>query len=244
MENVCVKPVRNVAVVSNVGAGKTSLSEALLYMSGTIPACGSVTQKTTVSDFEPEEHQHRSSVSTSLLHFIWKHTAINLLDPPGALSLLGEPLAALQAVDALIVVLNGNAGVRTELVRVWMRAKELELPALVFVNGFDREGVSFASALEICRKQLECPPIPMVLAVDPGPQFEGVVDLLQLQVIRSGAASMKIDQAPPPPSLVAEVKAARQQLVEAVAETDERLLESYAAQGDLNPDEVIQGLRA
>jgi elongation factor G len=244
MENVCVKPVRNVAIVSNVGAGKTSLTEALLYMSGTIPACGSVAQKTTVSDFEPEEHHHRSSVSTSLLHFVWNHTTINLLDPPGALSLLGEPLAALRAVDALIVVLNGNAGVRTELARVWMRAKELELPALVFVNGFDREGVSLASALDCCRKELECPAIPMVWPVDPGPQFEGVVDVLQSQMIRSGAGFTRIDQAPAPAALDLELKAARQQLVEAVAETDERLLEAYAAQGDLNMEELRQGLRA
>ncbi|MBI3357088.1 MAG: elongation factor G, partial [Nitrospirae bacterium] len=81
MEETRVEPIRNVAIVSNVGAGKTSLSEALLYVSGASPTLGSVAQGTTLSDFEPEELHHRSSTSTSLLQFTWNHTNINLVDP-------------------------------------------------------------------------------------------------------------------------------------------------------------------
>ncbi|MGE3978620.1 MAG: GTP-binding protein, partial [Nitrospira sp.] len=128
METARLEPIRNVAIVSNAGAGKTSLSEALLYAGGAIPMLGSVTHGTTVSDFEPEELRHRNSTSTSLLQFSWNHTNINLIDPPGALDLLGEPLAALHAVDAVILLLSGNMGVRTELARLWARIKELDLP--------------------------------------------------------------------------------------------------------------------
>ena len=94
------RSLRNVAVIANRGAGKTSLAEAILLTTGGIPTLGSVTQGTTVSDFEPEEIHHRSSVSTSLLRCSWNHTTINLLDTPGALSLLGEAITALQAADA------------------------------------------------------------------------------------------------------------------------------------------------
>lgn len=132
MEETRVEPSRNVAIVSNVGAGKTSLSEAVLYLAAAIPSLGSIANGTTVSDFEPEEHHHRSSASTSLLHFHWNHTTINLVDPPGALSLIGEPLAALRGVDAAILVLPAQGGVRTELARAWARIKELGLPCLVF----------------------------------------------------------------------------------------------------------------
>ncbi|MCP9462249.1 MAG: GTP-binding protein, partial [Nitrospira sp.] len=119
MEDIRAVPIRNVAIVSNAGAGKTSLSEALLFVGGAIPTLGSVTEGTTVSDFEPEELHHRCSISTSVLRFSWNHTQVTLLDTPGALSLIGEPLAALQAVDAVIIVLVSQGAVRTELARLW-----------------------------------------------------------------------------------------------------------------------------
>ena len=105
------RSLRNVAVIANRGAGKTSLAEAILLTTGGIPTLGSVTQGTTVSDFEPEEIHHRCSVSTSLLRCSWNHTTINLLDTPGALSLLGEAITALQAADAVIVVLSPAGGI-------------------------------------------------------------------------------------------------------------------------------------
>src|SRR5690349_22726554 len=112
------RSLRNVAIIANRGAGKTSLAEAILLTTGVIPASGSVMQGTTVSDFKPEEIQHRSSVSTSLLRCSWNQTTINLLDTPGALSLLGEAIAALHAVDAVIVVLSPSSGIRSELIRL------------------------------------------------------------------------------------------------------------------------------
>lgn len=243
MNETRVEPVRNVAIVSNAGAGKTSLAEALLYVSGVIPALGSVSQGTTVSDFEPEALHHRSSTSTSLLHWTWNQTAINLLDPPGALSLLGEPLAALRAVDAVIILLDGHTGLRTELSRLWARIKELDLPCLVFVNGLDRDGASLATALEICRTQLECPPVPMVLPMPTEGPPEAVIDLLQDRVVRSAAAP-KAELAPIPAEWHAAAAAGRKTLIEAVAETDEHLLERYVSDGDLGREELLRGLRA
>ena len=176
MEAACLESIRNVAIVSSAGAGKTSLGEALLYTGGAIPSLGSVTQATTVSDFEPEELRHRHSTSTSLLQFSWNHTNINLIDSPGALDLLGEPLAALPAADAVILLLSGNMGVRTELARLWARIKELDLPCLVFVNGLDKEGASFENALETCRQQLGRTPILMTLPVSLDVDLDSVIE--------------------------------------------------------------------
>lgn len=168
METARVESVRNVAIVSSVGAGKTSLCESLLYVSGVTPSLGSVTEGTTVSDFEPEELRHRTSTSTTLLQFNWNQTHINLIDTPGALDLLGEPMAALRAVDAVIIVVSGNSGVRTELVRLWMKIDELGLPCLLFVNGLDREGTSFDNALETCRQHFGFVPLPLTVPVNRG----------------------------------------------------------------------------
>src|SRR5215831_18628445 len=243
METARLEPVRNVAIVSSAGAGKTSLSEVLLYIGGAIPMLGSVTQGTTVSDFEPEELRHRNSTSTSLLQFSWNHTSINLIDPPGALDLLGEPLAALQAVDAVILLLSGNMGVRTELARLWARIKELDLPCLVFVNGLDKEGASFENVLEICRQQLGRAPIPMTVPVNPGVNLHGVIDVRHEKLVRSGPSSAQVEHLPISNDLERVLSGARKQLVEAVAESGETLLETYLTQGDLSQEDLLQGLR-
>ena len=243
METARLEPIRNVAIVSGAGAGKTSLSEALLYAGGAIPALGSVTQGTAVSDFEPEELRHRNSTSTSLLQFSWNHTSINLIDPPGALDLLGEPLAALQAVDAVILLLSGNMGVKTELARLWARIKELNLPCLVFVNGLDKEGASFENALETCRQQLGRAPIPMTLPTRSGTSLDGVLDVRHEKLVRTGPGSPQVEQVQISNDLKNILSGARKQLVEAVAESGETLLETYLAQGDLNKEDLLQGLR-
>lgn len=243
MEEIRIEPVRNIAIVSNLGTGKTSLTEALLYTSGAVPSLGTVLQGTTVSDFEPEELHHHCSASTSLLQFSWNQTAITIVDAPGALSLLGESLAALRAVDALIVVLNPDAGVRTELARLWHRAKELELPCLIFVNGLDREGAELDAALETCRTQFECAPIPMVLPVHSGSGFNSVIDVLEQTLIRSGSLSSKVERVVVPPEMEQAAQRARKQLIEAVAESDEGLLNRYLEQGDLQREQLVQGLR-
>jgi len=243
MEDARTESVRNVALVSNLGAGKTSLSEAILFAVGAIPNLGSISHGTTTSDFEPEEQRHRSSSSTSLLHCTIPHISINLLDPPGALSLIGDTLSALRAADAAILVLNGDGGVRTELARAWSRIADLGLPCLAFVNGLDKPGSSFENALKTCRAQLNCNPVPLVLPLQTGPNFDGVIDLLEGAALYSGPASPKVDSRLIPESFQLAARDARTQLLEAVAETNERLLESYLATNDLGKEELIAGLR-
>lgn len=243
METSRLESIRNVALVSNAGAGKTSLTEALLYVAGTIPMLGSVTQGTTVSDFEPEELRHRSSVSTSLLQFTWSHTSINLIDPPGALDLLGEPLAALQAADAVIVLLSGTMEVRTELARLWARINELDLPCLVFVNGLDKDGASFESALETCRKQLGRIPIPMTVPVNSGMNLDSIIDVRHEKLVRSRPSSTKAEHVSVSSTQENLLREAHQRLVEAVAESGDALLETYLTTGELSQEDFLQGLR-
>jgi elongation factor G len=243
MDTTRLEPIRNVAIASSAGAGKTSLSEALLYVGGAIPMLGSVVHGTTVSDFEPEELRHRTSTSTSLLQFTWNHTNINLIDPPGALDLLGESLAALQAADAVILILSETIGVRTELARLWTRIKELDLPCLVFVNGLDKEDASFEKNLEICRKQLDCVPLPMTIPLNPGISLDSVVDVRHEKLVRSGPSSATVEHLLVSPPLEGMLNRARQQLVEAVAESGETLLETYLTQGELSQEDLLQGLR-
>jgi elongation factor G len=235
--------LRNVVLISSAGAGKTSLAEAMLFAAGAVPHLGSIAQGTTVSDFEPEEVHRRSSVSTSLLRCSWNHTTINLVDPPGALSLLGETIMALQAVDAVVLVVGASSGIRSELVRVWARITALGLPSLLFLNELDKDGVSFDEVVAMCQRDLGIMPLPMSLPYGSGAQLEGVLDLAQQRVIISRTESLTIQQLPIPEHERTLVTDARKRIQEGVAERDDRLLEQYLAVGELTQEDQTDGLR-
>lgn len=237
------RSLRNVAIIANRGAGKTSLAEAMLLTAGAIPSLGSVAQGTTVSDFEPEEIHRRSSVSTSLLRHTWNHTTINLLDTPGALSLLGEAVTALQAVDAVIMVLSPSSGIRSELVRLWSHVKDRRLPCLIFVNELEKETASTEDLLAACQRDLDMTPLPMSCAIKNGGQLQGVIDFLDQTVVHSRADTAKWQPQPVSEGDRDLVAAARKRIQEAAAEADDQLLERYLAAGELAPADLMTGLR-
>ena len=235
--------LRNVVLISSAGAGKTSLAEAMLFAAGAVPQLGSIAQGTTVSDFEPEELHRRSSVSTSLLRCSWNHTIINLVDPPGALSLLGETIMALRAVDAVILVVGISSGIRSELVRIWSRVTALGLPCLVFLNELNNDHVSLDRVVAMCQRDLGIMVLPMSLPYGSGTQLDGVLDLIQQRVITSRKEVPTIQQLPISNNEWTVVGDAWKLVQEGVAEHDDRLLEQYLAVGELTQADLINGLR-
>ncbi len=235
--------LRNVALISSAGAGKTSLAEAMLFAAGAVPHLGSVAQGTTVSDFEPEELHRRSSVSTSLLRCSWNHTTINLIDPPGALTLLGETVMALRAVDAVVLVVGASSGIRSELARVWSRVTALGLPCLLFLNELDKDGASLDGVVATCQRDLGVTPLPISLPYASGAQLEGVLDLVHQRLITSRIEISTSQQLPIPENKRTLVTDARKRIQEEVAERDDRLLEQYLAVGELTQEDLIDGLR-
>jgi elongation factor G len=234
--------LRNVAIISSAGAGKTSLAEAMLFSAGAVPHLGSIAQGTTVSDFEPEELHRRSSVSTSLLHFSWNDTTINLVDPPGALNLLGETAMALRVVDAVILVVGASSGIRSELIRVWSRVKALGLPCLLFLNEMDKDGAAVDGVVAMCQRDLAIKPVPMSLPSGSGVELGGVLDILQQRVIASRTEVPTVQQLPIPEHAMTVIADARKSIQEAAAERDDRLLEQYLAAGELTHKDLIEGL--
>jgi elongation factor G len=236
--------IRNIALVSYTSAGKTSLAEALLYAAGAIPAMGSVAAGNTVSDFEPEETHRKISVSSSVVRFEWKGTTFNLVDTPGALSFLGEAKTALRAVDGVLIVLGASAGVRAELEKIWVTIQELKLPCLLFVNELDKERTAWEPIVQECEKALECKGLPIAIPIGAESKLEGAVDLVGNQAYRPLKEGAKVQQGAVPGELAGAAAEARKKLVEGVAETDDRLVEKYLAEGDLTAEEIASGLKA
>ena len=243
MNDPAARSLRNVAVIGNRGTGKTSLAEALLFTTGAIAHLGSVPQGTTASDFEPEEIRHRSSVSTSLLRCTWNLTTVNFLDTPGALSLLGEAMTALQAADAVIVVLTPASGIRSELLRLWAHVKTRKLPCLMFVNEQDKDS-NEADLLASCQRELDVQPLPMSSTIREGGQVTGVIDFLEQAVILSRPDSPKWQPQAVPDREKAFLAEARKKIQEAAAEADDQLLERYLSVGELARPDLVNGLRA
>jgi elongation factor G len=236
--------LRNVAVVSYTGAGKTTLVEALLYGAGVIPAMGSVAAGTTTTDFDPEELHRKVSLSTAAVHFDWRGTTLTLLDTPGALSFLGEARFALTAVDGVVIVLSASSGIRAELEKLWTTIQERQLPCLLFVNDLDKEQVAWQPVVEECEKALEVRCLPVTIPLGVGSQLGGVIDVIRNTGLRSVKDSPKVSQTEVPEDLKQEADAARKLVMEGVAESQEALLEKYLNEGELSPEELEKGLRA
>ena len=236
--------IRNVAVLSYGGAGKTTLTEALLCASGTIPQMGSVVAGTAAMDYEPEEHHRKVSVQTSLCQITWQESALNLLDTPGAPGFHEEAKHAIHSADSVLWVLNAGAGVKTELEKSWDHAAKLALPGLIFVSGLDRERTSLGAIVEEIEKSLGVKTVPLSLPIGFESSLEGVVDLLSGEAYRyTREGSGKRQKCEIPADLRGEVDAARKKLLEGAAEADDQLLEKYLAEGTLAPEEILKGLK-
>lgn len=236
--------IRNVALVSYSGAGKTSLAEALAFGAGVIPAPGSVSLGTTLSDFEPEEQHRQHSFSTALLQLSYQHHILSILDTPGERNFQGEALAALRAADSVIVVINAVMGIRPQLIRLWEQVRSLRLPALVFLTDLEHAQVPFDSLVRACAEALEVMALPLVLPVGQGEQLEAVADVLAGSLLKSGPESNRVQMLPLPEACSAPVAEAKRQLIEAAAVTDDALLEAYLAGGELAMDQIHRGLAA
>ncbi len=234
-------PIRNVVVASYVGAGKTSLVEALVFSAGVTSSMGTTAAGNTIADFEPEEVQHRHSMSTALLHYEYKGTNLNLFDTPGSLDFFADTKHAVHVADAAVLVI-GSSGIRSELDRVWECIQERELPCLVFMNELDRERANFEAIREEIQKTLETRCMPIAYPIGREANVRGVVDVVTQKAVVPVPDGHKTREEPIPEDLNDAVSELRKQLIENAAETNDDLVEKYLREGDLTQEEIVQGL--
>jgi elongation factor G len=236
--------IRNVAVVGHGGCGKTSLVATMLFDMGAVNRIGSVDDGTTPTDFDPDEIERKISLQLALAYGEWKKCKLNLLDAPGYANFLSEARSALRAADAALVTVDAVSGVEVQTEKVWSYAEEYSLPRLVAVNRMDRERSSFARTLESLARSFGRTVVPIALPVGEEKDFKGVVDLVTEKVhtyATDGSGKVQLEDVPA--GLADEVKAARDKLIEMVAESNEALLEEFFEQGTLPQEKLAQGLR-
>src|ERR687897_3432112 len=172
--------LRNVAVVGHRGTGKTSLVEALLYLSGELNRLGTIDAGNTVGDWEEDEQKRRMSISLALAHAEWQDRKLNLIDVPGDPSFQGEARCALRVAEGALFVLSGVMGVEVGTARVWKRAHELGIARVLFVNMLDRERADFYRALGQMQEQLSPRCVAVQLPIGAEHELTGIVDILHM----------------------------------------------------------------
>ena len=236
--------IRNVALVGHTASGKTQLTSAILSDAGAINRFGKVDEGTTVTDFDDEEIARKHTLSASLAYAEWNKQKINLIDTPGIGNFLSDARAALHVADAALVVIDAVSGVMVQTEKVWAAAQDLGLPRMIVVNRIDRDRASLERSLQSLRDTCDRTVIPIQLPIGEEKSFRGIVDLVTRKafVFRTDQSGTFTEE-PIPADMTTAVEAAREALIEMVAEADEKLMEKFFDAGTLTDDELVAGLR-
>ena len=233
--------IRNVAVVGHNTVGKTTLVAAMLYAAGAVTRPGKIEEGTCPTDFDGEELDRKISINLACAHAMHRDTRINFIDAPGYGIFSPEARQAVYAADAAVIVLDAVSGVEVQTERAWKFAQEFERPVMFVVNRMDRERASFDRVIEAMKKKFGRGVIALQIPVGEEKAFHGTVDLVRMEIhVHEGGK--RVD-GPIPPELAERAKEEHNALVETVAEGEDDLMEKFFAQGTLEAQDILPGLK-
>ena len=242
MKSYAPEDIRNLAIVSHQGAGKTTLAEAILFKTGAIARMGSVDEGTSNLDYHQSEIDHKTTIFTSIGACEHEKTKFNLVDTPGFEDFRGEAIAAMKVVESAMVVVRADGGVEVGTEAVWELVDKNQLPAIIVVSKMDKENADFQRAYDQIRERLDGKAIPVQLPIGQGADFRGLID------VAAGKAYLYDDKGNSteteiPADMKDAYEAAREELFNAAAEHDDALVEKFLEEGSLTTDEITQGIR-
>ena len=232
MATVDVDKIRSVAVVAHSGAGKTSLIDAMLHITGANTRLGKVNDGTSMCDYNADEIERKITINSKILYILWQNTRIYLMDTPGYADFIGEVIATLKASDAGLVLIDAASGVEVGTERVWGLLNQHNLARAIFINKLDKENADFFTALSEIKKRLGRQCLAFQFPVGKETSFKESISLLNQEQLEKLADPDK-DKA----------KELRKELIEAVAESDDTLLEKYLEGENLTPEVINKALR-
>lgn len=241
MKDYASDRIRNVCLMGHGGAGKTTLAEAMLFNTGALDRFGKVVDGTTTTDYDPEEIKRKISISTAMAPCEWKDYKINVLDTPGYFDFVGEVKQAIRVSDSAIVLVSGKSGVSVGTEKSWAYAKEQGIPMMFFVSKIEEENADFFRVYDQLVNTFGKKVVAFQIPIVEGDKFVGIIDIINMKARKfSGDKFTDIDI---PSHLNNKVEELREPLKEAIAETDEALMEKFFAGEDFTIDEFHKGLR-
>jgi elongation factor G len=242
MKDYKTKNLRNVGIVGHSGAGKTTLTEAVLFYTKTIDRVGKIEDGTTTSDYDSEEKKRGISVSTAIAPCEYNNIKINLVDMPGYFDFVGEMIEGLRAVDLALISVCGVSGVQVGTEKAWDYVSKKKMPRAFFINKLDRENSNFEKALGELKDKFGISVVPIQYPIGNEANFKGVVNVISGRARIFNAKTHAMEETDIPAEYLEKAAECKNMIMEAVAETDEALLEKYFGEGELSDEEIYQGL--
>lgn len=241
MNNYKMEDIRNIAVMGHGKCGKTTLCEAMLFNSGAADRMGTVADGTTVCDYDPEEIKRQLSISTAMAPVEWKGSKLNMIDTPGYFDFVGEVKEGLRAADSALIALSGRSGVSVGTEQVFKFARTKGVPIMFFVNKIDDNRADYQRTLEQMKEKFGKAVTPFVYPIREGDEFKGFVDIVDMTARRyEGKDRVDI---PVPEGMEEIVAPLRDMIMEAVAETDDALMNKYFNGEEFTFDEIKKAIR-
>ncbi|MBA4389124.1 MAG: elongation factor G [Verrucomicrobia bacterium] len=240
-----LRQVRNIGIIAHIDAGKTTITERILYYAGAVHRMGEVHDGNTVTDWMVQERERGITITSAAVTCFWNDRQVNIIDTPGHVDFTAEVQRSLRVLDGAIGVFCGVAGVQPQSETVWRQADNYGVPRIAFINKMDRVGANFEAAVAGIRKKLGSNAVPIQLPIGSEETFKGIVDLIEMRSVlfdeQSQGAKMVVQGIPA--DLAADAEKARLLLVEGVAEKDEKVLEAYMQSPDVSPAVLKAGIR-
>lgn len=239
-----IDKIRNIALIGHGGSGKTTLTESLMFVSGTSTRIGRVEDGSTISDYHADEIERKISINAAVLNADWQGTKINILDTPGYSDFTGEVLSSLRVADLAVVMIKAVEGVEVGTEIVWNYAKTLHAPSLIVVNKVDNENAEFDHAIATAKERFGHDAVLVQFPVNQGLPFDTVVDVLKMKVFKYNRdGSGKFTESDIPADLQEKAGQLHEELIEKVAETDETLMNKFFEEGTLKDTDLENGMR-
>lgn len=235
--------VKNIVLLGHSGAGKTSIAECMLFESGIIPRRGSVRENNTVGDYHELEKERGNTIFSKLMHTRWRGYKINIIDTPGFSDFSGEVISALRVADNCVMVLNAATGVEIGTQQLFDYVEDFKIPMVIVVNKIDEDYSNFDAALQSAKDNFGSKVVPLQYPVQEGAGFHEIIDVLRMTMYRFSGTGGKPEKLPIPENEWEKADEFHKELVEAVAGNDEVLMEKYFDKGELEEEELTEGLK-
>ena len=237
------KHIKNVALIGPSKSGKTTLAETMLFEAGIIKRRGSVEEKNSVSDYHEIERERGSSVYASAMHTEWKDYKINIIDTPGLDEFIGEVISSIRVCDTAVILLNVQNGVEVGTELLWEYVDRYSKPTILAVNQLDAEKANFTQTIDEAKEFFGPAVTLMQYPVNPGLGFNAIIDLLKMVMYKFPEDGGKPEKLPIPANEAQRANELHKELVEKAAENDEELMEQYFQKGNLDEDELREGIK-
>lgn len=240
-----MRRTRNIGIMAHIDAGKTTVTERILFYTGRSHRIGEVHDGAATMDWMEQEQERGITITSAATHCIWKDHRINIIDTPGHVDFTVEVERSLRVLDGAVFVLCSVGAVQPQSETVWRQANKYKVPCMAFVNKMDRTGADFYNVVSQLDEKLNANPIPIQIPIGSEENFKGVVDLLNMRGIVWDDESFgaKYDEIDIPEELATKAAEYRVQLIEAIADHDESLMEKYLMEEEISEDEILAAIR-